>query len=431
MSIVVEANKISKVYRLGQFSGSSIGFDIKRWLAIKQGKQDPLLSQAQENDRTSSAGKDSIVSSLKDVSFSINKGDSLGIIGRNGAGKSTLLKILSQVTTPSSGSVTIKGKVASLLEVGTGFHPELSGRENIFLNGAILGMKVKEIKNKFDEIVDFSGVERYLDTPVKRYSSGMYVRLAFAVAAHLESDILIVDEVLAVGDAEFQRKCMGKMNDLGSSSGRTIIFVSHNMAAINQLCNKSLFLNKGMVVASGDTSSVIASYLNYNKVVENFEGDIPENSSLHGTGEARFTKLRIFNFNKEPKKRFGFGENIFIDIELTVYKKIEQVLVGIHIVNNLGEKICMLTINSNYTPIDFEKGAYNISFQFADILMPGEYAFGLSISHFSSGADIDYVENFSQFTINRDSNNKDLIYPWPTIHGIYKPNANSELKKIE
>jgi len=198
---------------------------------------------------------------LRDINLEIKQGDKVGIIGRNGAGKSTLLKILSRITEPTTGKVTIKGRIASLLEVGTGFHPELSGRENIYLNGAVLGMARKEIKKKFDEIVDFAGVEKFLDTPVKRYSSGMYVRLAFAVAAHLDPEILLIDEVLAVGDAEFQKKCLGKMDDV-SKQGRTILFVSHNMAAIRQLCNKSILLEKGLLKIEGNTEGIIDTYTN-------------------------------------------------------------------------------------------------------------------------------------------------------------------------
>jgi lipopolysaccharide transport system ATP-binding protein len=219
-----------------------------------------------------------VVWSLKDLDFEIEQGDAVGIIGRNGAGKSTLLKILSRVTSPTTGSVKVKGRIASLLEVGTGFHPELTGRENIYLNGAILGMRKAEIKRKFDEIVDFSGVERYIDTPVKRYSSGMYVRLAFAVAAHLESEILIVDEVLAVGDAEFQKKCLGKMEDVSKGEGRTVLFVSHNMGSIQQLCNDCLLLKNGELICLGNKEVVIEKYLTLgsNSYYENkkAEGDV-------------------------------------------------------------------------------------------------------------------------------------------------------------
>lgn len=236
----IKVENLSKAYQLGEIGTGTISRDLERWIARVRGKEDPFLTIGEVNDRTSK-GTGNIVWSLKDINFEIQQGDAVGIIGRNGAGKSTLLKLLSRVTSPTSGTIKVKGRIASLLEVGTGFHPELTGRENIYLNGAILGMRKKEITRKFDEILDFAGVERYVDTPVKRYSSGMYVRLAFAVAAHLESEILIVDEVLAVGDAEFQKKCLGKMGEVSKGEGRTVLFVSHNMDSILRLCSKSIF----------------------------------------------------------------------------------------------------------------------------------------------------------------------------------------------
>jgi lipopolysaccharide transport system ATP-binding protein len=275
---VISVENLSKQYRLGQVGTGTISDDLNRWWAKVRGKDDPLLKVGEINDR-SKAGKSDYVWSLRDINFEVKQGDTLGIIGKNGAGKSTLLKILSKVTGPSSGSIKVRGRVASLLEVGTGFHPELTGRENIFLNGAILGMKRDEIKAKFDEIVAFSGVERYIDTPVKRYSSGMYVRLAFAVAAHLEPEILIVDEVLAVGDAEFQKKCLGKMKDV-SVEGRTVLFVSHNMAAVKSLCNRSILLKSGNTIFDGRTDQAIAKYLGGNSDTLNYRTSINYNSDF-------------------------------------------------------------------------------------------------------------------------------------------------------
>ncbi|MDD3005695.1 ABC transporter ATP-binding protein [Flavobacterium sp.] len=259
--VVIKAENIAKQYRLGLVGTDTVKDDMKRWWYNLRGKEDPFLKIGEANDR-SSKGESDYVWSLRDINFEINQGDSVGIIGRNGAGKSTLLKILSQVTQPTTGKIYTKGRIASLLEVGTGFHPEMTGRENIYLNGAILGMRKHEIKRKFDEIVAFSGVERYIDTPVKRYSSGMYVRLAFAVAAHLESEILIVDEVLAVGDAEFQKKCLGKMNEVSKGEGRTVLFVSHSMASVKKLCNKGIVLHNGKNVFNGNIESVINYYEN-------------------------------------------------------------------------------------------------------------------------------------------------------------------------
>ena len=258
---VIQVENLSKAYQIGQIGTGTISRDLERFWATKiMGKEDPFLKIGEINDR-SIKGVSDIVWSLKDVNFEINQGDAVGIIGKNGAGKSTLLKLLSRVTSPTTGNIKVKGRIASLLEVGTGFHPELSGRENIYLNGAILGMRKKEITRKLDEIIDFSGVERYVDTPVKRYSSGMYVRLAFAVAANLESEILIVDEVLAVGDAEFQKKCLGKMGDISKGEGRTVLFVSHNMLAVNSLCTKGLLIQSGKLIFNGGVNETINKYL--------------------------------------------------------------------------------------------------------------------------------------------------------------------------
>ncbi len=258
--IVIKAENIGKLYKLGEIGTGTISHDLNRWWARVRGKEDPYAKVGQINDRTSKGGGD-YVWALKDINFEVRQGEVLGIIGRNGAGKSTLLKILSKVTTPTTGQIRVKGRIASLLEVGTGFHPELTGRENIFLNGAILGMSRVEVRAKFDEIVDFAGVERYIDTPVKRYSSGMYVRLAFAVAAFLEPEILIVDEVLAVGDAEFQKKCLGRMKDVSDNDGRTVLFVSHNMGAVNMLCSGCLFMEQGQIAYAGDVKGALKKYL--------------------------------------------------------------------------------------------------------------------------------------------------------------------------
>ncbi len=257
MGTVIRVEHVSKVYQLGKVGTGTLASDIQRSFARLTGKEDPLLRIGQKQS------EDGIHIALRDVSFNVTQGQVLGIIGKNGAGKSTLLKIVSRVTAPSTGKIKMRGRLASLLEVGTGFHPELSGRENIFLNGAILGMTKKEVARKFDEIVEFSGVAKFIDTPVKRYSSGMYVRLAFAVAAHLEPEILIVDEVLAVGDADFQRKCLGKMKDV-SSQGRTVLFVSHNMEAVKNLCQEVVLLEKGQVAEIGNPTAVINSYFKRN-----------------------------------------------------------------------------------------------------------------------------------------------------------------------
>ncbi|MBS4064427.1 MAG: ATP-binding cassette domain-containing protein [Chitinophagaceae bacterium] len=286
---VIKVENLSKQYRLGTVSTGTITHDLNRWWYKVRGKEDPYLRIGDVNDRTQKSNSE-YVWALQDIHFEVEHGEVLGIVGRNGAGKSTLLKILSRTTAPTTGNVKIKGRVASLLEVGTGFHPELSGRENIFLNGAILGMTKKEIERKFDEIVDFAGVERYIDTPVKRYSSGMYVRLAFAVAAHLESEILIVDEVLAVGDAEFQKKCMGKMSDMSKGEGRTVLFVSHNLPAVKRLCTKGIFLSNGMLQFQGSVNDVSTLYFNEVEKQSTMNVDA---SLREGNGRVRLQTFQI------------------------------------------------------------------------------------------------------------------------------------------
>jgi lipopolysaccharide transport system ATP-binding protein len=320
MDTVIKIENVSKAYRLGEINTGSLGNDLHRWWTKARGKEDPYLKIGEQNDRTVKS-KSNIVWSLKDINFDIRQGDAVGIIGRNGAGKSTLLKLLSRITAPTTGLIKAHGRIASLLEVGTGFHPELTGRENVFLNGAILGMRKHEIKRKFEEIVDFSGVERYIDTPVKRYSSGMYVRLAFAVAAYLESEILIVDEVLAVGDAEFQRKCLGKMGDVSKGEGRTVLFVSHNMSAVSTLCNKGVYLKNGQLITEGDIDKVIPSYLGD---VENIERQIWEGNE--GNKMLRIYKTTVYSSDK--LNGFHTNTDVFIEIEGEALEPIMDLVLG-------------------------------------------------------------------------------------------------------
>jgi lipopolysaccharide transport system ATP-binding protein len=305
------------------------------------GKDDPYL-KIDESDPTKS-GLSEYIWALRNVEFEVNPGEVLGIIGKNGAGKSTLLKILSRTTSPTRGNVKIKGRVASLLEVGTGFHPELTGRENIYLNGAILGMTRREIKRKFDEIVDFSGVEKYIDTPVKRYSSGMYVRLAFAVAAHLEPDILIVDEVLAVGDAEFQKKCLGKMKEVSAKDGRTVFFVSHNMTAIRNLCDSALHFEKGYLLDKGPTNMVINNYLSHKKNSSLFQSfDSPENAP--GNDHIKLRRIEIC-----PQLKNG-GDSItvktYIDIVIEFWNFDDTSLLNLTLFLNTLSEECILATGS-------------------------------------------------------------------------------------
>ncbi|MBC7523085.1 MAG: ABC transporter ATP-binding protein [Flavobacterium sp.] len=331
-AILVE--NVSKAYQIGQIGSGTLSRDVDRfWQTRILGKEDPFLKIGESNDR-STKGESDIVWSLKDINFEVNQGDSLGIIGKNGAGKSTLLKLLSRVTGPTTGEIKVKGRIASLLEVGTGFHPELSGRENIYLNGAILGMRKKEITRKLDEIIAFSGVERYIDTPVKRYSSGMYVRLAFAVAAHLESEILIVDEVLAVGDAEFQKKCLGKMGEISKGEGRTVLFVSHNMAAVKSLCNKGIVLKNGLTIFSGGIDDSVSNYLNENKNNETLSFVNTSQSKINGIESVKILTSQNF-INHE--------DNIIVEIKF--YNEINNCNVGVAILNSTKVKV-FTTVNT-------------------------------------------------------------------------------------
>lgn len=300
----IEFENISKQYRLGLISTRTLSHDLNRWWKMNiQGKEDPYLKIGEVNDRAHKGTSD-YVWALKDINFKIDQGDVLGIIGKNGAGKSTLLKILSKVTSPSTGTIRAKGRIASLLEVGTGFHPEMTGRENIYMNGSIMGMTKTEITRKFDEIVDFSGLERYIDTPVKRYSSGMTVRLGFAIAAHLEPEILVVDEVLAVGDAEFQNKAIGKMQDVSKGEGRTVLFVSHNMGSILQLCNKGILMNNGTVAFQGEIRETVDMYLMSPQ--QNSEYHVDKDSNMY------IKSLRIVDKNNCTVSSIGFDKNIYI-----------------------------------------------------------------------------------------------------------------------
>jgi lipopolysaccharide transport system ATP-binding protein len=312
--LAIKAENISKQYRLGEVGTGTLSHDLNRFWHKVRGKEDPYLQIGQTNDRSQKADSN-YVWSLKDINFEIEQGDAVGIIGRNGAGKSTLLKLLSKVTKPTTGRFHVNGRIASLLEVGTGFNPEMTGRENIYMNGAILGMRRHEITRKFDEIVAFSGVEAYIDTPVKRYSSGMYVRLAFAVAAHLESEILIVDEVLAVGDAEFQKKCLGKMGDVSKGEGRTVLFVSHNMQSVMSLCNKSIVLSNGSVIFEGGSKEGVKIYQNnnfrnnrkefQNRIVEKIEAYQSQNDIFLSLSYKSYKELDIPNFGFVINNEFG------------------------------------------------------------------------------------------------------------------------------
>jgi lipopolysaccharide transport system ATP-binding protein len=330
---------------------------------------------------------------LNDVSFTVEQGEVLGIIGRNGAGKSTLLKILSRVTSPTTGKVKVKGRIASLLEVGTGFHPELTGRENIYLNGAILGMSRKEINRKFDEIVDFAEVEQFVDTPVKRYSSGMYVRLAFAVAAHLEPEILLVDEVLAVGDAEFQKKCLGKMSDI-AEQGRTVLFVSHNMAAIQQLCSRTIVIMKGSICYQGQNKSAIENY--FQGQIFRKERNIPQMSEE--SSKFFLSSLSFINNNHQEVNAYQTGDDIIIKLDFHSIDDIENLIVTIGINDQFGTRITLLhSALSGYKLRQLAKESSVICHTRNIWFMPGKYT--LDIRVYKSNESILWLENIADLFI--------------------------------
>lgn len=330
----IKVEELSKLYRLGEVGTGTLSHDLNRWIAKLRGKEDPFARIGEVNDRTVK-GKTDYVWALKDVNFEVKQGEALGIIGRNGAGKSTLLKILSKVTTPTKGNIKVKGRIASLLEVGTGFHPELTGRENIFLNGAILGMTKDEIKNKFEEIVEFSGVGRYVNTPVKRYSSGMYVRLAFSVAAHLDPDILIIDEVLAVGDIEFQKKCLGKLQDVSSKEGRTVLFVSHNMVAVESLTDRSVVMEKGLVEFMGATNIAVENY--FLRISEKSKMELAQRVDRRGNGKLLFTRAWIENSRGNQIEEFVSGDDVSFCVEYETKEDLNniQLAFGVYSYNEI------------------------------------------------------------------------------------------------
>ena len=353
MSAVIKVENLSKQYRLGTVNSGTMRDDFARWWSTLQGKENPLLKIGETNDQ-SYKGESQYVWSLKDINFEVQRGEVLGIIGKNGAGKSTLLKILSKVTAPTTGLVKSKGRIASLLEIGTGFHPELTGKENIYLNGAILGMRRSEITSKLEEIIDFAGIERYINTPVKRYSSGMYVRLAFAVAAHLESEILIVDEVLAVGDADFQKKCLGKMEDLSAGQGRTLLFVSHNMDSINRLCSKTLYLKGGNLQSFGNTQDIIQEYLSHE---DNIICEKKLKSNGDGQAIAELLSYRVINKRFASSLNYNIDEEIGVELRFKVNRSTNDLVCGINVFNQMDAHLFSShdTINPG---VSYEAGIY-------------------------------------------------------------------------
>jgi lipopolysaccharide transport system ATP-binding protein len=386
--VVIRVENLYKEYRLGTISHGTLYQDLQSGWARIRGREDPNIRIDAINQNQLSITNERFCA-LNDVSFEVRQGDVVGIIGRNGAGKSTILKILSRVTAPTSGTVKIKGRVASLLEVGTGFHPELTGRENIFLNGSILGMHKWEIEQKFDEIVKFSEIEKFIDTPVKRYSSGMYVRLAFAVAAHLEPEILIVDEVLAVGDAAFQKKCMGKMGDV-AKEGRTVLFVSHNMTAIQRLCTSAILLDKGKIVDQGDVGKVTQSYIT--------EGNEPSaywQRTQPPETEAYFKKIYLTDDNGTIVTSVTAHDNVMLVIEFCIEQPVKNLHLAINLTNNYGVPIFASSPEDVDIPTPRTRGNYRgvVSLP-ANMLLPMGYGITVSL-YIAGGLGMDHVENLS------------------------------------
>jgi lipopolysaccharide transport system ATP-binding protein len=396
---VISVENLSKAYQLGVIGTGTFYGDLNRWWARQRGRPDPYLKVGQK-DHNNRQGE--TIWALSDVNFEVWQGQALGIIGRNGAGKSTLLKILSRVTAPTSGKVKVKGRIASLLEVGTGFHPELTGRENIYLNGAILGMSRAEINRKFDEIVDFSGVEKFIDTPVKRYSSGMYVRLAFAVAAHLEPEILVVDEVLAVGDADFQKKCLGKMGDV-AHEGRTVLFVSHNMAAISNLCNTCVWIDNGKVHIIGSSSEVVEKYMSHspNNNIYALPGvfDLTERKNHYGD-RLLMRKASLLNAQGISSDIFQMGRKMTIEVELEGFSDYRAGLIGVLVYASDGRQLTSINSQMSCAYVDEPKMIRQNAI--LDIprlpFTPGSYSISLSITDGNAGR-IDFVDQSVHFQV--------------------------------
>ena len=412
---VIQIENLWKEYRLGVIGHGTLTHDLQSWWARKTGKDDPnvRINPTQKKKEKQITGDR--FWALQDINLEIKQGEVLGIIGNNGAGKSTLLKILSRVTAPSKGNIKIKGHIASLLEVGTGFHPELTGRENIYLNGAILGMSRQEVKCKFDEIVDFSGIEPFIDTPVKRYSSGMYVRLAFAVAAHLEPEILIIDEVLAVGDADFQKKCLGKMGAV-AHEGRTVLFVSHNMGAVSKLCNKGVFLEDGTVKEYGDAEDIIKRYLCGSS--DNISRKTWGPEIAPGNNDIKLNSIEIIVDNNHTNSIFT-GQKFAIQIAVDVHKEYAEFGIQIVIRNSLGQSVIhsssIVSIEKN---INAGSWIYQVEIA-ANLLREGEYFISIR-ADIPNKEWIFFIDNVLRFSLVSKSTNIS-IYSSKLWTGVLSP----------
>ena len=412
----ISVNHISKQYRLGQVGTGTLKNDLSRFWYTIRGKEDPFLHIGTLNDRSKKSNED-WVWALQDIDFSVNEGEILGIIGRNGAGKSTLLKILSKITSPTKGEIEVHGRIASLLEVGTGFHPDLTGRENIYLNGAILGMRKNEIKTKLDSIIDFSGVEGYIDTPVKRYSSGMKIRLGFAVAAFLEPDILIVDEVLAVGDAEFQKKCLGKIKNVSSDEGRTVLFVSHNLGAVKNLTTRCIMLEHGKLVSEGTPGKVIEDYLKMTIIPENTFIEQKRINEFWGRDVMLNSISPVFS---EGVSFFHFNEELIFDIGFCVNNTLSESLRFGCTISTFDEKPVLSMMTEEVIDVSqLGQNTYNLRIRNMK-LFPGSYKLSLSIglgTFQETRIEYDVVRDALFFNIENLSESGNAIYNWIPGYG--------------
>lgn len=423
-AVALRAEVVAKRYQLGAQRHTLLSERVQRAVTapLRRGRR-----RATDSVGVVSPEHDDVLWALRDVSFAISPGEVVGLVGPNGAGKSTLLKLLSRITPPSEGRIELHGRVGSLLEVGTGFHPELTGRENIYLNGAILGMRRREIGEQFDEIVAFSGVERFLDTPVKRYSSGMYVRLAFAVAAHLRPEVLLVDEVLAVGDAEFQRKCLGKMHEVAHDQGRTILFVSHNLAAIRRLCPRTLFVDRGSLVFDGPTDDALSRYMQRteptNVDAEAALDDVPRS----GTGGVRARRVAVLDADGSPTRTLRLGEPLAVRVVLKAHTGVAGAVLELGVSTEEGERLATaLTSDTGAEPLRLDPGEHVVHAELDAELLPGPFKIDVAV-HESTGATHDFVERAFSFEVSGEPFGDAEPYPWQTVRGRLRPPARFSL----
>ncbi len=426
---VIAISNLSKQYHLGTISSGTLARDISSFYAKILNKEDPN-SLVIEKNRGQSYSNDSIWA-LKDVSLNISEGEILGIIGKNGAGKSTLLKILSRITAPTIGEIKIKGRLSSLLEVGTGFHPELTGRENIFLNGAILGMDKNEIKDKLNRIIEFSEIRQYIDTPVKRFSTGMKVRLAFSVAAHLDPDILIVDEVLAVGDASFQDKCLNKMNSI-SEQGRTILFVSHQLEWINELCNRCILIEDGKIIMDDSCALVIDRYLKNSDEPDNHGSKSLMNiKSTYNTGELQLAKIELLGEDKTIKNEFYFKERITIKLWLQIKKNLKNCNISVMIGDLRGRRIIYSdsgSIGSFNGQIG--TGTHISKTEIRSNLLPGNFSVYIGVGK-EDGQSLEWLERVLDFKVLKIGKDPSSNFKWDTVHGLVNDDSIWDIKQVQ